>query len=131
MPSASTKISTALLALGGLFWRDCAAQTVPEPDQTLLSREQWLANVDRDRRRIDEMRRQGLSFAPPPPTEQELASEALQRILGDETLRPGDIVSTDRGLLVFRGRSPNEPGLGDFAPIDRGTGKPSTAAGRP
>jgi hypothetical protein len=124
MLSASTWVSLALLALGCLLWREAVAQRMPEPDQTLISRDQWLAEIDEARRRIEEMRRQGLSLAPPPPSEEELAREALQRILEDESLRPGDIVSTDRGLLVFKGRSSGEPSLRDFAPINQGATKP-------
>jgi hypothetical protein len=117
-------MAVTLIALGGgLGWRDAAAQTMAEPDQTLISREQWLANVEEARRRIDDMRRQGRSFAPPPQSSEELAGEAFQRVLEDESLRPGDIVATDRGLLVFKGRSSDEPGLNDFAPIDLGAAR--------
>lgn len=124
MGSPSMAVLVAVLAFGVLFSRPCAAQDEPGLDQTLISREQWLANGEEARRRIDQMRREGRSFAPPPQSVEEAAREASQRALEDDSLRAGDIVSTDRGLLVFKGRSSGEPGLNDFAPLNSGARKP-------
>jgi hypothetical protein len=42
---------------------------------------------------------------------------ATQRVLNDDTLQPGEIVSTDKGLLLFRGRSAPDGQTAEFAPI--------------
>ena len=48
------------------------------------------------------------------PTPGELSREATQRVLRDYSLVPGDLVMTDRGLMVFRGRTGEEPKEADF-----------------
>jgi hypothetical protein len=50
-------------------------------------------------------------------------SEASRRAVEDDSLRPGDIVSTNRGLFVFKGRSSAEPSLDEFVPL-RDVGAP-------
>jgi hypothetical protein len=42
---------------------------------------------------------------------------ATQRVLSDDTLQPGDIVSTDRGFFLFRGRSGADGQTPDLVPI--------------
>jgi hypothetical protein len=44
---------------------------------------------------------------------------ATQRVLDDDTLQPGDIVSTDKGLFLFRGRSGPDGQTADFVPMKR------------
>ena len=39
--------------------------------------------------------------------------------VGDDTLQPGDIVSTDKGLFLFRGRSGPDGQTADFVPMKR------------
>lgn len=78
-----------------------AEDTSPEPD-----REQWLARVAeaklRARQFALEQRMRAPAAAADFTTEEErLASE---RVLNDNSLRWGDIVSTNKGLFVFRGR---------------------------
>jgi hypothetical protein len=41
------------------------------------------------------------SHYPCPPSQEELAARASEQILEDDTLLPGDLVSTNRGLLQF------------------------------
>ena len=120
----STTALMVVLAVGVLLLRPALAQDESEPDQTRISREQWRANVEAARRRVDQMRREGRSFAPPAQSAADASSELFQKFLDDDSLRPGDIVSTDRGLLIFKGRSSSEPGLNDFAPIDLSVRKP-------
>lgn len=42
---------------------------------------------------------------------------ATQRVLTDDTLRPGDIVSTDKGLFLYRGKSGTDGQVTDFVAI--------------
>lgn len=103
------------------------AQVEPESDQPSeprVSREQWLADIEAARRRVEERRREGRSFAPPVHSDAEAAHETFQRILEDDSLRAGDIVATSRGLLMFKGQSSNERSLNDFAPVAWGAAKP-------
>jgi hypothetical protein len=50
--------------------------------------------------------------APDPP--EKIATE---RVLNDDTLQPGDIVSTDKGFFLFRGRSGTDEQTMDFVPV--------------
>jgi hypothetical protein len=75
------------------------------PD-SLIPRDGRKRRIDDARKRAEQARRDWQlnpplrSFAPDPP--EKIATE---RVLGDDTLQPGDIVSTDKGLFLFRGRS--------------------------
>ena len=51
------------------------------------------------------------SCAPTPSEERE---DPMERLLNDDTLRPGDIVSTPEGLKVFRGQAGAPHRLEDF-----------------
>lgn len=42
---------------------------------------------------------------------------ATQRVLTDDTLRPGDIVSTDKGLFLYRGKSGTDGQVTDLVAI--------------
>jgi hypothetical protein len=87
------------------------------PD-SLVSREEWKRRVDEARKRAEQARRDWRhnvplrSLEPDPP--EKIATE---RVLGDDTLQPGDIVSTDKGLFVFRGRSGADSQTPDLVPI--------------
>jgi hypothetical protein len=48
------------------------------------------------------------------------AKAADQRVLYDPSLRPGDIVATSPGFVVFVGRDSEERRLGDFLPAPSG-----------
>jgi hypothetical protein len=124
MRVSSTAALIVVLSFGVPLSRPSFAQDESEPDQALISREQWRANVEEARRRVDQIRREGSRFAPPPQSAADASSELFQKLLEDDSLRPGDIVSTDRGMLIFKGRSSGEPGPSDFAPIDLGAKKP-------
>ena len=127
MLSAAFRVLIAILVFGGVSPPDAVAQVEPEqvePDQPRVSREQWLADIEAARRRVEERGREGRSFAPSVPSDEEAARETFQRILEDDSLRAGDIVVTSRGPLMFKGQSSNERSLSDFAPVARGTTKP-------
>lgn len=116
--------SAFLLFLAASLPHEAFAQSAPEPEEPVLSRSEWLLKVEESRRRIEQMRREGRSFVPPPQTDVEVAKELSKRVVEDESLRSGDIVSTDRGLLIFKGQSSRERSMNDFVPFVPGTVKP-------
>ncbi|CCD92779.1 conserved exported hypothetical protein [Bradyrhizobium sp. ORS 375] len=75
------------------------------PD-SMISRDAWRQKVQQARERAEQARRESAARprepAPPPPSPEQFATE---RVLGDETLQAGDVVSTGKGLFLFRGRS--------------------------
>jgi hypothetical protein len=68
-----------------------------------MSREQWRARVQSSRERAEIARRERKTSVALPPKTEELAEEASKRVLEDDRLRPGDVVSTNRGLFRFQG----------------------------
>lgn len=88
----------------------CGAQ---ERDTSRMSREEWQAHVKASRERLDQMRREGKGLVAPPPGQDEIAEAASREVLND-TLVPGDIVSTTRGLFRFRGSPDRERRPEDF-----------------
>jgi hypothetical protein len=111
------KPSVVLLAICGLaalFSMRCIAQERSEQDSSQMSREQWQAQIKTARERSEIVRRERRFFVQQPPTSEELADEASRRALEDNSLRPGDIVSTNRGLFRFQGPSDRERRSDDF-----------------
>jgi hypothetical protein len=84
-----------------------------EQDASRKQREDWQSRVKASRDRIELMRREHRSFVPPP-TQDEIAGAASTLVLEDDTLLPGDIVSTSHGLLLFRGAPNRERRPEDF-----------------
>lgn len=85
---------------------------------SLISRNAWRLRIDDARKRAEEARQNWRLNAPqrvlvPDPPEK----IATQRVLADDTLQPGDIVSTDKGFFLFRGRSGTDEQTADFVPI--------------
>jgi len=113
---------TAGLSIG------CCAQERAPADTTRMGREEWQAKVKASRERLD-LRRQELTrernkqmdlwrrerkgMVAPPPTQDEIAEAASRQVL-DDTLFPGDIVSTKAGLFRFRGSADRERKPEDF-----------------
>jgi hypothetical protein len=108
-----------------LFVRSSVAQDAPE-NQTVeqevqpeMSREEWRDRVQAAKQRVRETaierRRHPERFAPPPP--EDPARIATDRVLGDDSLQPGDIVSTNKGLFVFRGKGDQPRSNQDFLPL--------------
>lgn len=97
---------------------EAQANDVAPSADSLVSREDWKRRIDEARMRAEQARRDWRlnaplrSFAPDPPEK-----VATERVLGDDTLQPGDIVSTDKGLFLFRGRSGADGQTADFVPI--------------
>jgi len=82
-----------------------------------MSREQWQARIKAARERSDTVRRERRFFVPPQPTAEELAEELSRRVLEDDSLRPGDVVSTNRGLFRYQGAPDRERKPDDFVRI--------------
>ena len=92
------------------------AQAIAE-DLPEVSGEAWRAQIQASRERADLIRRDRRSFVPPAPTPAEVAAEASRQVLEDDSLLPGDIVSTSRGLFQFRGVVGGERTRDDFVRI--------------
>jgi hypothetical protein len=93
------------------------AQEREENGPSEMSREEWQAHVKVSRQRAETMRREGRRFVALPPTADEIAAEASRRILEDDSLQPGDIISTNRGLFRFRGDPDGERKPDDFVRV--------------
>jgi hypothetical protein len=125
--------AAALVTLGfsqplavGCFAQDAISNPAPEignpapQDDTPIdmSRGQW-------RERIAEAKRRSRQFALEhrrrpvfdPPSIADKERMASERILNDDSLEPGDIVSTDKGLSVFKGQSDQERRESDFVAL--------------
>jgi hypothetical protein len=110
-------VSIAICGLTALFPMRCGAQQGPEQDPAEMSRQQWQAQIKAARERSEIIRREHRFFVPPPPTQEELAEEASRQVLEDDSLQPGDVVSTNRGLYRFRGAPDRERKPDDFVRI--------------
>lgn len=85
---------------------------------SLISREDWKRRIGEARSRAEQARRDWRLNAPlrmvaPDPPEK----IATERVLSDDTLQPGDIVSTDKGFFLFRGRSGTDGQTADLVPV--------------
>lgn len=104
----------ASVSLAAIFSMDCCAQ---ERDPSQMNREEWRAQVQAARQRLELMRRQHRSFIPQEPSQYEIAETASKRVLEDDSLQPGDIVSTTHGLFRFRGAPDGQRTADDFVRI--------------
>lgn len=83
-----------------------------------MSREQWRARIEEARRRSRQVAiEQRARMRYEPPSREELERIASERVLTDDSLQPGDIVATNRGLFVFRGRPDRERRDDDFVAL--------------
>jgi hypothetical protein len=93
-----------------------AEDVFSEPD-----REQWLARVAEAKRRAREFALEQRMRSPAPAADlsAEEARLASERVIGDSSLQRGDIVSTSKGLFVFRGQPDQEHRESDFIALPR------------
>jgi phytoene/squalene synthetase len=91
------------VAVFALLWPN--AQAFAQEDVDKNAKEEWQAQVDRARQRVEQIRREGKFVEKKEQSQQESARQMLARGLDDEDLRPGDIVSTENGFLRFEGIS--------------------------
>jgi hypothetical protein len=116
--------ATAVLGLlNGAFWTlpvRAAEDILSEPDPG-LAREQWREHVRETKRRVQEeaaLRRLETPRGRAEPSQQEEARRASESVLSDDKLVPGDVIMTDKGMFLFRGRSNEADVVHDFEPID-------------
>ena len=95
-----------------------AAPTFAQEHVDKTTRDEWQAQVDRARQRVEQIRREGRFVDEEKQSPQEAAREMLTRSLDDEDLRPGDIISTEDGFLRFEGVSSDNKRI--FVKIDAG-----------
>jgi hypothetical protein len=110
----------ALLPLGASsFAQDAISnQALEDGVEPEIGRDQWRERVAEAKRRARQFaleQRERLTFEATPMVDEE--SMASERVLNDDSLRRGDIVSTNKGLFVFRGRSDQEHRESDFIPL--------------
>ena len=101
----------ASVGFGAALHASCSAQ---DSASSQMSREEWRTQVAASRQRVELMRLQHKSFIPQEPSQDEIAEAATKRVLQDDTLKPGDIVSTTHGLFQFRGTADKQPTPRDF-----------------
>ena len=92
-------------------------QETTQPDRSEMTRDQWRAEVDAARRRLDQMRREHRSLLPPTKSPAEKDADTARRAFEDDSLQAGDIVSTGQGLFQFKGGSSAPHSRDDFVPL--------------
>lgn len=111
-------ILLTFLQLAVLASTTCLAQDRPTGDGPEMSRAEWQAQLKASRERADLMRRERKGgYVDQAPSPDDIAEEASRRVLEDDSLLPGDVVSTRRGLFRFQGAPDRERRPDDFVPI--------------
>ncbi|WP_245316891.1 hypothetical protein [Bradyrhizobium manausense] len=83
-----------------------------------MTRDQWRQRIDEARQRAKEAsreRREHPELYKPVPEDPDLV--ATERILNDESLQRGDIVTTKKGTFIYQGRSDLPRREQDFVPV--------------
>lgn len=104
----------------------CLAQDEPAPSindylppsEPEPSRDQWRQRIDDARQRAKEAsreRREHPELYKPVPEDPDLV--ATERILNDESLQRGDIVTTKKGMFVYQGQTDQPRRKQDFVPV--------------
>ena len=104
----------------------CLAQDEPgpsindylPPSEPELTRDQWRQRIDEARQRAKEAsreRREHPDLYKPVPEDPDLV--ATERILNDESLQRGDIVTTKKGMFIYQGRTDQPRREQDFVPV--------------
>lgn len=98
-------------------WQATRREIMVNPD-SLLSREEWQMRISKARARAEQARRDWslLPHEPPFSDPKALERAATERVLNDDTLEPGDIVATNRGLLVYRAQDGQQRAFVPFTP---------------
>ncbi|MBR0737641.1 hypothetical protein JQ581_11955 [Bradyrhizobium liaoningense] len=105
----------------------CLAQSEPEPSlndylpprEAEVSRDEWRQRIEEARRRSKEIsreRREHPELYKPIPEDPDLV--ATERLLRDDSLQRGDIVTTKKGMFVYQGRSDQPRRDQDFVPVN-------------
>ncbi|WP_271621587.1 hypothetical protein [Bradyrhizobium sp. CCBAU 51745] len=104
----------------------CFAEDEPGPtindflpsSEPELTRDQWRQRIDEARQRAKEASREHREHPElykPVPEDPDLV--ATERILNDESLQRGDIVTTKKGTFIYQGRSDQPRREQDFVPV--------------
>ena len=104
----------------------CFAKSEPEPSlsdylppsEPEVSRDEWRQRIEEARRRAKEVsreRREHPELYKPIPEDPDLV--ATERLLRDDSLQRGDIVTTKKGMFVYQGRSDQPRRDQDFVPV--------------
>jgi hypothetical protein len=110
-------IALATIGFTTIGARCSLAEGDTQNDAWQMNREEWQNQVKSSRQRAEEMRRQRRTFVPQVPTAEELAEEASARAFKDNSLRPGDVISTNRGFFRYQGFPDGERKPEDFVRI--------------
>ena len=105
----------------------CLAQSELEPSlndylpprEPEVSRDEWRQRIEEARRRSKEIsreRREHPELYKPIPEDPDLV--ATERLLRDDSLQRGDIVTTKKGMFVYQGRSDQPRRDQDFVPVN-------------
>ncbi|NYG48022.1 hypothetical protein CV770_24285 [Bradyrhizobium sp. AC87j1] len=117
----------AALGLGLACPCFCLAQAEPEPSlsdylppsEPEVTRDEWRQRIEDARRRAKEVsreRRDHPELYKPIPEDPDLV--ATERLLRDDSLQRGDIVTTKKGMFVYQGRSDQPRRDQDFVPVN-------------
>lgn len=120
-------ITTATVGLAVSVPLSCLAQSDPEPalsdylppSEPEVSRDEWRQRIEDARRRAKEVsreRREHPELYKPVPEDPDLV--ATERLLRDDSLQRGDIVTTKKGMFVYQGRSDQPRRDQDFVPVN-------------
>ena len=98
--------------------QEVTAPAIDEPAPPEISREGWQARIMEARRRaketVAERRANPEPYVTIPEDPERIATE---RVLNDESLQRGDIVSTKNGLFVYQGRGDQPRRDSDFVAL--------------
>lgn len=89
------------------------------PKEPEVSRDEWRQRIEDARRRAKEVsreRREHPELYKPVPEDPDLV--ATERLLRDDSLQRGDIVTTKKGMFVYQGRSDQPRRDQDFVPVN-------------
>ena len=89
------------------------------PKEPEVSRDEWRQRIEEARRRAKDVsreRREHPELYKPIPEDPDLV--ATERLLRDDSLQRGDIVTTKKGMFVYQGRSDQPRRDQDFVPVN-------------
>lgn len=120
-------IVAGAIGLGLASPSPCRAQTEPvpslndylPPSEQEVTRDEWRKRIDDARRRAKEVsreRREHPELYKPISEDPDLV--ATERLLRDDSLQRGDIVTTKKGMFVYQGRSDQPRRDQDFVPVN-------------
>ena len=101
----------------------CFSQELDDHSDSALTREQWQQRLEKARQRSEEFVANARARTKAAEEFDQKDAEASERAMNDPTLQRGDIVATDRGLLLFTGKD-EERRPGDFRLAPNSTSGP-------